>query len=241
MNRNHKKYFTKIIVFITILIALILAQHVYASMSSSNYSVWIDNLSAGGGRVESTTYIVDSSLSGQASQPGQSTNFYEKSGFSAIDDEPTVGFNVSSSTLNFGELSTSSTAYSSNTFSAYTNSNAGYTIKVYGEALHTSEYTLTEIGATAQSSSTGTEQFGMNLVANATPVVGQDPSGGIGQAATNYDTANNFAYNEGDVIAQAASFTYQTDYTASIIINIEDETPSGNYGTTLTYEFITVY
>ena len=231
----------KIIKIIIVVIILLMGKEVFAGMVSDNYKVWIDNLSAGGGRVESSTYKIDSSLSEQTSAPAQSSNFYEKSGFSAIEDEPTVGFNVSSVTLNFGELSTASTAYSSHTFSAYTNSTAGYTIKVYGDPLHTTEYALTEIGNTAQSSFVGTEQFGMNLVANTVPSVGQNPSGGIGQAASNYNSANNFAYSDGDVIAQAESFSYQTDYTTSIIVNIADETPAGIYATTLMYEFIPVF
>ncbi len=231
----------KIIKIILLAAILAVAKEAFASMTSDNYNVWIDNLSAGGGRVESTTYKIDSNFSSQTGDVGQSTNFQEKIGFSPIEDEPTVGFNIASVTLNFGELSSNSTAYSSHTFAAYTNSNAGYSIKVYGQPLNTDDYTLTAIGSTPQSSEVGTEQFGMNLVANTLPLVGQDPSGGVGQAASNYDSENQFAYNEGDVVAEADSFSYQTDYTASIIVNISGETPSGVYDTILTYEFIPVF
>lgn len=235
------KKITKIIKIIIFSLFLVMGQQVMASMSSNNYTVWIDTLSSGGGGITSTNYSINSNISSQVNQPGSSTNFSEKSGFSAIDDEPTVGFTITSATLNFGELSASSTSYSSNTFFAYTNSIAGYSIKVYGSPLNNTNHTLSAIGSTPAASSIGTEQFGLNLVANTVPVIGQNPSGGSGQAVTNYDTANSFAYTSGDAIAEAANFSFQTEFTVSMIVNIAKETPAGTYDTVLTYEFIPVF
>jgi hypothetical protein len=231
----------KIIKIIILFIVLVFARQAGASMNSDNYKIWIDTFSGGGGNLESDGYKIDSSISSQLNKPGQSANLREKPGFTAIGSEPTVGFSVQSIALNFGELSPSATAYSSHTLSAYTNSKSGYSIKVYGQPLHTSYHDISAIGNTPQDSAPGTEQFGLNLVSNTVPVVGQAPLGGSGQPAVNYNTTNKYAYQEGDVITQSASYTYQTDYTVSVVINISEETPSGAYGTILTYEFIPVF
>jgi len=228
----------KIILFSVI---LTLGQQSLAAMDSTNYKIWLDNLGAYGGKADSTNYKIDSNFKAESGDISQSSSFREKVSFAPIAAEPTVGFSVQSVSLNFGQLSASSTAYSSHTFSAYTNSASGYTIKVYGEPLHTSYHNLTAIGATAENSAIGTEQFGINLASNSTPIIGADPDGGIGQAAANYNTTNKFAYLEGDTIASADNFSFQTDFTVSVIVNIADTTPAGNYSTTLTYEFIPIF
>ena len=219
----------------------VFGQQVLASMASDNYKVWLDTLSSGGGNLSSTNYSIDSNFTDQAGANAQSTNFKEKPNFSGIGSEPTIGFSVHVANLNFGELSPNSTAYSSHTISAYTNSRAGYTIKAYGTPLHNSYHTIAQIGSIATDSVAGSEQFGLNLVSNSVPIVGADPVGGIGTAAPNYDTANKYAYNDGDIIAQSPSFSYQTDFTVSVIVNIAPATTSGNYGATLTYEFIPIF
>jgi len=82
----------------------------------------------------------------------------------------------------------------------------------------------------------GTEQFGMNLVANtspttfgANPVQTPDSSFSSGAAASNYDTANNFRYVAGETIAYASESSGLTDYTISYIINAANTTAGGTY------------
>jgi hypothetical protein len=87
----------------------------------------------------------------------------------------------------------------------------------------------------------GTEQFGINLVENTVPNVGTNPFGGIGKVSDQYNTANKYAYSDGATVAYAPSFSYQTDFTTSVIINISPQTPAGTYETLLTYEFIPVF
>ncbi len=83
------------------------------------------------------------------------------------------------------------------------------------------------------------EQFGMNLVANTSPVVqGADPSRqpvddgtfAFGEAAPGYNTADNYQYNAGDIIARSVTRGYgETVYTISYIANIISTTPAGQY------------
>jgi hypothetical protein len=74
-------------------------------------------------------------------------------------------------------------------------------------------------------------------VANSTPSVGADPSGStpIGAAASPYDTADQFAFNSGDVVASAGTLVNQTTFTVSYIANVSSATAQGNYSTTLTF------
>lgn len=231
----------KILKILIISSFLVFAQQAAATMSSSNYNIWIDNFSGGGGDLSSTNYQIDSSISFEQGATASSTNFSQITEFSAIEDEPSVGFVIQTVTLDFGELSPNSTAYDTHTFSAYTNAVEGYTIKVYGDPLNNVNHTLTAIGSTPEQSQAGTEQFGINLVANTIPVAGANPAGGIGQAAANYGTSNYYAYSSGDVIAQASSYSFQTNFTTTVIVNISEETPAGAYTGVLTYELIPVY
>jgi hypothetical protein len=90
--------------------------------------------------------------------------------------------------------------------------------------------------STATTSSPGTEQFGINVVANTTPISQganpvQIPSStfSFGLAAPGYDTPNNYKYNNGDTIAQSPKSTGETDYTISYLANISGVTPAGHY------------
>lgn len=222
-------------------IVLTLAKETIASMASGNYEIWLDTFDAAGGASNTTGYKINSNLSDFNASQSQSANFSQKISFSGIMDEPTVGFNVQTVSLDFGILSVTSTKYAVHTFSAFTNAKEGYTVKVYGDPLNSNDYIIEEMGSTAGSLAMGTEQFGLNLVLNSTPSAGANPTGGIGQAGTNYNQANKFAYHEGDTIAYAESYSFQTDYTVTAIVNIADDTPAGSYATILTYEFIPVF
>lgn len=238
-----------------------LAHQSLASMSSENYRIWLDTFDAGGGESNSKDFKVESNLSDFNSSLSQSANFKQTFAFSGIGNEPTVGFSVNEITgnqliqtykgdngaitqtfsLDFGQLSPHLTRIANHTISAYTNSVEGYTIRVYGQPLHSQTYTLKGIGDLAKESQPGTEQFGLNLAKNQILNSGADPAGGIGQAAANYSQADKFAYSSGSIIAYATSFSYQTNYTVTAIVNIADDTPAGDYGTVLTYEFIPVF
>lgn len=236
--RQEMKAITKLIV---LAVVITLAHQSVASMSSGNYQIWLDTFDSGGGMTNSTGFKVDSNVSGLTAEQSESTNFSQKVVFSGIEGEPTVGFSVDTVSLDFGQLSSKITRVTMHSFSAFTNAKEGYTIKVYGQSLHSPEYTIDPIGSTAAALSIGSEQFGINLARNTLPAIGANPSGGIGAATANYFQANKFAFNSGDTIAYAASYSYQTNFTVTAIVNIADDTPAGAYATVLTYEFIPVF
>jgi hypothetical protein len=102
----------------------------------------------------------------------------------------------------------------------------------------------------AASPSAGTEQFGINLVENTCPAASVSPAAancvGVfgadaalqpdatyanGEAAPGYNTADQYQYNEGDVIARSNSAPAwgQTNFTMSYVANISPLTPAGSY------------
>lgn len=154
------------------------------------------------------------------------------------DRQPSLTFIVGApATPNLGYLNTGNVATDYATFSVQTYLASGYIVQAYGSPTSNGNpHVLTPIttpgGAT---SAPGTEQFGMNLVVNTSPVVGvaaacQTPSFcTLGTIASNYANANKFYYTSGDAIVTGSSSTGQTNYTISYIFNISGATPDGTY------------
>jgi len=167
------------------------------------------------------------------------------SGFDT-NDQPYLQFIVTSSSTNLGTLSTSSVATATGTFSVRDYLSQGYIVETASPPPSNGTHNLSPLSA-ASLSSPGTEQFGMNLVANTSPVLGANPvqfpssvfsfgtvtAGAPGpngsSVAVGYDTANYFKYNSGDVIAASNQSSGQTNYTISYITNISSTTPGGAY------------
>lgn len=139
------------------------------------------------------------------------------------------------SSVNLGSLTPSTTGSGTSQIGIATNAGSGYAVTVAGTTLTSGANTVNAMAA-ATTSSQGTEQFGLNLVANTTPTVGQAPDGsGTGAPATGYGTANNFKFVTGETIASKASADDFRRYTVSYMANVANTTEPGTYATTLTY------
>ena len=140
------------------------------------------------------------------------------------------------SVVNLGAGSTTAPATGTSILAASTNGSTGYSVTVSGSTLTSGANTITAMAA-GGASSVGSKQFGLNLAgANTTPVVGTAVSGsGVGTAAANYGTNNNFRFNTGDIIASAAGPSNANTFTVGYIANIDGVTPAGSYNTILTY------
>lgn len=206
--------------------------------TSGNYIIDDDVTSSGGGYTTSTNYSAESTV-GEfgADTEAQSANFYERSGFQNLERSPYFGFSVNENIVNLGDLSESTVKTGSITFQVMTSSRFGYSVQYTGSTLtnQTTSATVDAIGATAETSSTGTEQFGINLVANTSPSVGANPSGGVGVASGQYATANNFAFNSGDQVAAASTYSNYTVYTTSFMCNVAPLMDPGVYSTDVTF------
>lgn len=120
-------------------------------------------------------------------------------------------------------------------FGAATNAPGGYVITVNGSTL-TSGNKLIDALSVPAPNTPGTAQFGINLRANTNPPNGQEVFGaGIGVVAADYGTPDMFKYQDGDIIATAATGTLFNTYTVTYIVNIPPDQPSGIYNTTVAY------
>jgi len=214
----------------------------WAYSESTNYIIWADVFSTGGAATStSDSYSLHDTL-GEAmilSATSTATNYGIKAGFQEMYYDQYLTFSIPDTEVDLGDLSISAVTTASQTMTIDTNATNGFTITVSGSTLENGGNNIDAIGATAVASSPGTEQFGLNLVANTDPSVGADPSGTapIGLTAANYDTANSFALDDttATTIANASNDINETTYTISYMANIAATTVIGSYSTTLTY------
>ncbi len=152
--------------------------------------------------------------------------------------DPTFTFSLSANSVALGTLSASSAGSGSHTVSAATNGAGGFSISYNGATLTNGLNTIAAIGGTAATSSTGTEQFGINLRDNTTPNIGSNVTQNSGTCgyAGQYGTADSFAY-VASTTTTVTNVTTPSDcvYTVSYIANIASSTEAGSYSTTIDY------
>lgn len=183
----------------------------------------------------------------------KSNSYQAQAGFNT-DRTPWVEIAVQTPSVNVGVLSTTHPNIGTAEFYVKSYLSSGYVVQTWGGPPKNGSRALAAPAAPTPSAP-GSEQFGINLTAN-TGVTGalngagtltenfgvapvQDPdntfsfgkandgsSGGVNQR---YDTANNFKYADGDVIAFSGSSSGYTHYTISYLFNITPVTPSGTY------------
>lgn len=145
-------------------------------------------------------------------------------------------------------FSPTDTATATSQMAASTNAGFGYSITVNGPTLTSGSNTIAPMGTVTNPvdvSQVGVSQFGLNLVANTTTATNPfgilltPASDGLdlnGLVDTDYATAEEFRFIDGDVIATSASKgTNSQVYTVSYLANVPGSLPAGTYATTLTY------
>jgi hypothetical protein len=160
----------------------------------------------------------------------------------------TSGTAVSFSTSSTFSPSAARTATSQ--FTAATNAGSGYVVTVNGSTLTcgtcSGSPTIAAMGTqsangAAAASSTGSSQFGMNVVSNTSPTtfganIVHATGASVGAAGTNYGTTNQYRFFTGDTVGTTGGAASDFDaYTASYIVNISGVQAAGTYTTTLTY------
>jgi len=205
-------------------------------MSSTNYRIQSDSLNIGGKRQTSTNYQIEDTIGDIATDTSDNASFKIKAGYQATWEYPPVLiFSITDNAATLGTITTSSASTDTAGFTVATDAADGYAVTISGNTL-TSNSSSVDIDALTipTASSPGTEQFGLNLVDNSDPDVGSDPSGGSGQAASGYNTANKFKFVSGDTVANCSSSSDTTSFTISYLGNIDSMTVAGDYSTNLT-------
>ena len=190
----------------------------------------------------STNYCAKQALGETGIGITGSTNYKAQAGFN-VDRTPYLQFNVTTTNVSLGDLSTISTATATATFSVEAYLASGYSVVTASSPPQYSGHTLTALSTTPTASSVGTEQFGMNLVSNTTACgapanfganPAQVPSSAFsyGQVASDYDQCGKFFYSTtspGNEIAYSNESSGIMDFTISYIANINSTTPAGLY------------
>jgi hypothetical protein len=147
--------------------------------------------------------------------------------------DPALAFAITNPNANFTNFSPALASVATSTFEVLNYTSYGYVVQVLGDS-PTNEHghTISAMSATAPSQA-GTEQYGINLVANTSPVsLGANPDHGqfgFGSASTNYGTPNEYRYVDGETIAVSPKSSGYTMYTISYIVNVNTLTPGGHY------------
>lgn len=212
---------------------LLLFQSVQAETLQSSSYRFDESVVGSGGMVQSSSdsYQLESSTDDLVIGNTASSNYQIDTGSKTTND-PSLSFIVNESAADFGSFSTTETATSTSTFSVLNYTSYGYVVQIIGSAPTNGAHTIESMSETA-ASQFGIEQFGINLVANTLPsAFGDDPDNGqfgFGEAATNYNTPNNFRYVSSEIIASAPKSSGITTYTISYIVNVDSLTPGGQY------------
>lgn len=190
-----------------------------------------------GGELESTSGTLKSRTSAGALAVGSatSTSFALAAG-NVTAYEEYLEFAVNGGVASLGTITTTSTGTGTGTFTVRSYLSSGYVVKTISNPPTNESGEILDAMSAAAASAAGTEQFGINLVANTSPatfgaVPAQQPDGtfAYGQAATGYSTANMYKYTVGDTIATSLRGIGQTNYTISYIVNINRTTSAGLY------------
>jgi hypothetical protein len=223
---------------LVVLVVFLLGGQVTAQTSTSpNYKVDQTFFGTGSERdLQSNSYSGSASVGDLGVGAYSSANYRAYAGFNTT-DEPYLEFVVTGANIDLGYLNPTQASTANATFYVRAWQTSGYVVRSESDPPTNASggYQLTPLAAQA-ASTPGTKQFGINLVANTSPTTfGADPQQvpdvtfSFGEAASGYDTPNQYKHVKSDVIAQAAQSTSVTIFTVSYLFNIDEVTPSGRY------------
>lgn len=234
----------------TAVLPLVFVSPVFAQTSSSNNYQATEYLFGTGAEnnLNSTNFNANASVGSLGVGRSSSTNYDLEAGF-LTPSEPFLELFINSTSVDLGTLDAGSTNTGTGVFWVRTYLSDAYVVQTMSPTL-TSEGGATIPGKSSPGApSVGTAEFGINLVDNGTPDIGSNPFNvpdnnfADAQAATDYNTPNQFKYAQGDIIARSAATlgnqaVGRTDFTISYIANMSPITPAGTY--TMVHDIVVV-
>ncbi len=135
-----------------------------------------------------------------------------------------------------GQLSPTSTLSAQSQMAVGTNASGGFAITANGTPMSAGINTIESLSSPTESKQ-GSNQFGINLVANDALGLGEDPEGEWANAVSSpdYSLPNRFKYVSGDVVAYSPNVSLMKKFTVSYIVNSQPNLRAGVYTTTITY------
>lgn len=224
------------LILITVSVLVLPASVLAAQSSSSNYQVNEVFFGSGGELNACSTAYCSKQSAGDLAVGKTSSNSYKAQAGFNTDRTPYIEFTVSNTNVNLGTLNATSTKTATATFSVKAYLAHGYDVVNASDPPTNNSYTMQAL-AIPTASSVGSEQFGINLVANtipsipgsADPTYSPDNTFSFGQVAADYSSTNLFKYAKNDTVAFSTASTSFTTYTVSYLFNVSQVTPGGTY------------
>lgn len=135
-----------------------------------------------------------------------------------------------------GTLDSKSTLKAQSQMAVGTNASGGFAITANGTPMSAATNVI-DSPSNPTESTPGKNQFGINLVENNEPAIGEDPEGEWTNAVAspNYSVPNMYMYVPGDVVAYSPNVSLMKKFTVSYILNASPSLRAGVYTTTMTY------
>ncbi len=229
-----RRYLTVLLLVAVVIFGGVPAYAVSSTSTSPHYQV-SETQFGSGATLDSCSgqYCAQASIgdmaTGRSASPKSTATFG-----SNTNSEPLLEVIIDPGQSNLGNLTTEKTATKTMIVKVRNYLSSGYIMQIVGAAPKFNGHSLATL-TTPTASKAGTEQFGMNIVANTSPQLGASPvqvpsaDFSFGKPEPGYDAANKFKYVSDDVIARSSSESGETDYTISMIINVSNTTPAGHY------------
>lgn len=201
-------------------------------LASPSYRFDESTLGSGGFIQSSSDSYKATGATGSLSVGEASSGNYTIDTGTVTSPDPTLSFKITQPNADLGRFSPGAPTTATAAFSVINYTSYGYAIQIVGNPPKYGGHTIKAMSET-DGSVTGTEQFGINLVKNTSPVnVGADPDNGefgFGEVAPNYRIPGNFRYVSGETIALAPKSSGETIYTLTYLVNVAPLTPGGTY------------
>lgn len=135
-----------------------------------------------------------------------------------------------------GQLSPSSTLTAQSQMAVGTNATDGFAITVNGTTMSAGTNIIEPLEQPTPSQQ-GQNQFGINLVANSSPLVGIDPEGEWANAvaSADYGQPDRYKFQSGDIVAYSPNVSLMKKFTVSYIVNSSPNLKPGVYTTTINF------
>ena len=229
-----KRLWTTGYIVLIVILGIILSTRLVSAetLESSNYR--LDEIYIGGGdMIESTSNSYQSNIAIGDLVIGNTTGGdYQIDTGSETTGDPALSFAIEDSTADFGVFSASTPSMTTTSFSVTNYTSYGYVVQIIGDPPSNGANEIDAMTSTGPSQ-IGTEQFGINLVANSDPLtVGANVNNGLfgeGSVSVDYGTSNLYRYVSGETIAFAPKSSGKTTYTISYLVNVSSLTPGGQY------------
>lgn len=213
-------------------------------LQSANYTLREGSIGSGSLNQSSSTSYRITDATGDIGIGNSASSNYNLSAGTKTPVDPTLSFAITSGAINFPAFSASAASMTTSTFTVLNYTSYGYVVQVAGTAPTNDGHTLPAMTSTGPSTP-GTEQFGINMVANTSPFnIGANPDNGgygFGAAAANYATPNAYRFVSGETIASAPKSSGVTNYTISYLVNVAGLTPGGQYKSDITLIVVGTY